>query len=258
MKITNIRANNFCKIRSRVALLFISLVAMNIAYAQMPQYKLVQHGLKGKVESVTERTGECVFSLGEYRFANNQSIISANILLFNENGQLRTEKKINNTGQISDVINYVCTPNSITITRYYPNNSIYSEPIEYPLKPKNVSNMQYTFFSDGTIRTETYLDEYGEKYLKFTYNQFGQVLEKRKYKDGVAKDVYTYEYDSNNLLISYSRMRFGGVVIARAFYQYVKFDSLGNWIMRVEYVQEGDSSERTLTNLTTRIIEYYE
>lgn len=235
------------------SIIFVLAFASVNVYAQMPQYKLAQFGLKGKVQSVTERTGECTEQYGEYRFSNNE--YTFDMLFFDQSGKLTSTKKKNPHGGM-DVEKYNYVADGFTVSCYDSNGSL-SSSFDYKYAPKNASYKSYTFYDNGVLKTESYSDDYGELIERYTYNTKGQITERRKYKEGVAKDVFTYAYDGNGCLKSMTRTRAGGMVLGKLTYQYLKFDSFGNWTMRVEFQQEGESGNKVATSLTTRMIEYY-
>lgn len=221
-------------------------------FAQMPQYKLAQLGLTGNVQSVTERTGECIERFGEYTFANNEVLYK--IMFFNPNGMLTSEKWEENGHP--KMLKYIYSSNKITVTGYKEDGTVEAS-WDVMLTPKSASNKSYSYFDNGSVKSENFLDEFGNVFEKYTYNIKGQITERRKYKEGIAKDVFSYTYDAKGNLLSMTRTRTGGYVVGIATYEYKKYDSLGNWIVRIEYQQEGGVGEKVATNITTRMIEYY-
>ncbi|MBR1630685.1 MAG: hypothetical protein IJ680_02400, partial [Paludibacteraceae bacterium] len=226
-------------------------------YAPMPKYKLAQFEVKGKVQSVTERTGECTEQYGEYRFANNEYTLDA--YFFNQSGKLTSVKRSELHDEMKiEKYNYVAGGFSVSYYHYDSEGSLTGStgPIDYKYAPKNTSDRSYTFYDNGVLKTASYFD-YGELYQKYTYNKIGQITEFRRYKEGIATKVFTYTYDGNGRLNSMTRTEAGGVVVGKLTYQYLKYDSFGNWTMCVVFQQEGGSGNRVATYIITRMIEYY-
>lgn len=225
--------------------------------AQMPHlaHSLAQYGLKGKVQSITERTGECVIKFGEYQFANNEH--SFNIFTFNSGGKLTTHKEYYTDGSLKTYEKFSYKSNLIISTRYN-SDGTEANSIEYIYPPKSSSHTQYTYYNNGMVKTEMHMSDFGVIFEKRTYNSNGQMIERKKYKEPeVADDVFSYQFDSNGNLQSMSRTRTGGLIAGILTYQYLKYDSWGNWIIRVEFQQNSEFGEKKLTRLTTRMIEYY-
>ena len=229
------------------------MASVNV-YAQMPQYKLAQFGLKGKVKTLTERTGEGTSVYGEYRFANDQQEMK--LLAFNTTGNVISEKKFWSYSFDGTVVKYSYTGRSVTLTHY---NSSGAE--EYSqVYPENKSTVQYTYYDNGAIKTESVYDEYGTGILlqKYTYNTRGQMTERRKYYgDNMVKYFYTMTYDGNGNLLSTSLTGAGGYAGEKYTYRYSNYDSFGNWTMCVVFKQETPNSEKSVEQITTRVIEYY-
>ena len=224
-------------------------------YAQMPEYTLAQFGLKGKVYSVTERTGECAYSSDQYTFAQEQQKIET--FFFNTNGTLSKRKRYTLSGQEEVAWRNSYNAKSITITTYGGGKEIASCQENWDLSPSSSSKVQYSFYDNGSVKTIRYFDDDGELFNSFTYNLRGQLIEKKKYKVGVPKTVFTYSYGKDNNMVSVTRTGVGGVLIGKVIYKYFKYDSYGNWTMRVAFTQENDNGKQIPYELTTRLVDYY-
>lgn len=235
-----------------IILLILASVDVN---AQMLQYKLAQFGLKGKVQSVTERTGKCSEKFGEYVFADDDC--SYEILFFNQSGKLtakKTQRSSERRGMNVEKYSYVA--DGYTVSYYDPDGSL-SGSFSDKFAPIDASNKNYTFYDNGAVKTESFIGEFGGVYEKYTYNMRGQITERRKYKEGVPKDIFAYTFDGNGNLKSMTRTRAGGVVAGKITYKYLKFDSHGNWTKRVGFEQQGETGNNVAETITTRLIEYY-
>ena len=146
-----------------IYLLFL-LLSNVTSHAQMPEYKLSQFGLKGEVQSVTERTGECVEKFGEYTFASDE--VSYRILHFNSVGKLTTLTEYNTYGRMEWFIKYTYDKaNMITMTTYNEDGTVNTS-TDLMLSPKNSSDKLYTFFDNDALKTESFLTELGNVYEK--------------------------------------------------------------------------------------------
>lgn len=242
-------------IMNRLKTLIIAFFPSIMMFSQVTGYTLAQHELKGKVSSATERTGECVVKFGEYQFVNSQEN-SYKTKMFDKSGKLIQMNDYAVGGDLERVIKYSYKNGQQAWVIY---NADGSENNSGTLKfrPQNTSNVEYAFHNNGFLKTISYLDEYGNILEKNTYNLKGCLIERKKYKDSILEDMFSYKYNSKGNLVSMTRTRVGGYVSGQVTYEYLKYDSNGNWTMRVKFSQKGENGEKMIESLTTRMIEYY-
>ena len=248
-----------------ISLICVVVLAAGASFAQSKESDREFAGLKGKVKSVLTETADAKLKNGQVAESHRRKAEDSAFRL--EGDAEKTTYYTWDTGIVREITTYIQVdgdkasvskmgPGAITGTMV---GSVDDKPSK-PSDPRYEVKLKYKYDDQGRISEETWLENDGELWLRYVYEHVnGERRETVFDKEGKLNQKYDYKLDAkgNDVeMISYDPK--SGKVEGKEKYEYLSFDSHGNWTKRVEYESEnGDDSKFKIREVKYRTLTYY-
>lgn len=202
------------------------------------------HGLNGRVKSISEKYYDPSFKFGEW--TNDNNLDYEVISLFDDNGKLLSVEYRDEDGEVL-----------MKIIRNVINENRYEE---------------ITYDGDGDLDTKSIIDRSNDTLVSITYDEDGEIINKNKsyFKNNRIEKNFIENFDDNNFSkekINEFKYNDQGILTSivssdsyfgtdTTSYIHLTFDEKNNWTKCLEYYSKYDDGKEPV-NIIFREYEYY-
>jgi len=241
------------------------VLTASVSFAQTKQSDREFEGLKGKVKGVLTETADAKLKSGKVVESNRRKAEYSTFRV--DGGADKTTDYTWDSGIVRETTTYLQVDgDKASVSKIGPGSilgiigSVDAKPSK-SRDPRYEVKLKYKYDDQGRISEETWLENDGELWLRYVYEHVngerretvfdskGKLNQKYDYKlDAKGNDVEMISYDPNS-----------GKVEGKEKYEYLSFDSHGNWTKRVEYESEnGDDSKFKIREVKYRTLTYFQ
>lgn len=229
--------------------------------AQIKQTDREFEGFKGSVKTVLTETADAKMTSGklvEKKRRNHK------YLAFRKDGNLSVYKLFHwETGELFDTTNYIWVDGGkASVINLGPAAIVgeaFGDRTVKPSDPRYDYKYKYKYDEQGRITEEAMWHSEGHLWLRYTYEYLNGERRELVYdKKGDLNQKYTYKLDAKGNVSEWVVYATDSNKIRGwEMYNYLEFDSNGNWTKRIEYEADNDNPRYKVREVKYRTLTYY-